>query len=192
MALDESRRAHYADVRAWSACVGLLVRFKAAEASLVLPRKEPRTRPPRLGADAPVIPKLIRKRNEELATAGAVRVVDIRIGPSLHLAAVGVVIGRQDPETGKQIYRHQSPCHDGDWILGMGCLSLGSRRILPQERDHEEHPADRQASPAEDRDQGEAVPLRHLPQTEPAAGEDACTVVLPAVRGGEGGAVSEY
>ncbi len=76
--------------------------------------------------------------------------------------------------------------------LGMGCLSLGSRRILPQERDHEEHPADRQASPAEDRDQGEAVPLRHLPQAEPAAGEDACTVVLPAVRGGEGGAVSEY
>ena len=90
MALDESRRAHYADVRAWSACVGLLVRFQAAEASLVLPRKEPLTRRPRLGADAPVIPKLIRKRNEELATAGA---VDIRIGPSLHLAAVGVAIG---------------------------------------------------------------------------------------------------
>ena len=74
----------------------------------------------------------------------------------------------------------------------MGCLSLGSHRILPQERDHEEHPADRQALPAEDRDQGEAVPLRHLPQAEPAAGEDACTVVLPAVRGGEGGAFSEY
>jgi hypothetical protein len=154
MALDERRRAHYADVLAWSARVGLLIRFKAAEASLVLPRKEPRTRRPWLGADAPVIPKLIRKRNEELTTAGAVGVVDIRVGPSLHLAAVGVIIGGQNPETGEQIYRHQSPCHDGDWILGMGCLSLGSHRILRQERDHEEYPADRQASPAEDGDQG--------------------------------------
>lgn len=104
MAVDERRRAHYADARAWSDGVGLLVGFKAAEASLVLPRKEPRPRRPRLGADAPVIPELIRKRNEELATAGAVGVVDIRIGPSLHLAAVGIVIGGQDPETGKQIY----------------------------------------------------------------------------------------
>jgi hypothetical protein len=88
--------------------------------------------------------------------------------------------------------RHTTACGSVPGILGMGCLSLGSRRILPQERDHEEHPADRQASPAEDRDQGEAVPLRRLPQAEPAAGEGACTVVLPAVRGGEGGAVSEY
>ncbi len=49
--------------------------------------------------------------------------------------------------------------------------------------DHEEHPADRKAVPAEDRDQGQAVSLRHLPQAEPAAGEDAGAVVLPDVHG---------
>jgi hypothetical protein len=81
-------------------------------------------------------------------------------------------------------------------ISAMRCLALTSDRI-PQvathsSLDHEKHPANRKALPAEDRDQGQAVPLRHLPQAEPAAGKDARTVVLPAVRGGEGGGFSGH
>ena len=80
-------------------------------------------------------------------------------------------------------------------ISALWCLALKSDRILQvalHRLDHEEHPANRKARPAQDRDQGKAVPLRHLPQAEPAASQDARTVVLPAVRGGEGGEVSGY